>query len=532
MDSLEILFSMFLFFVHIFVCTPPFKCSTLVVRLCDSLCDRLCDRLRVGVHLLDRVGRADHGDHGRGASDGHVDGACLSHGRGRLRGVGLSKGAGLEVIDVGEAIAAVLRKIHANFLLIRWDTEADGGLDAEEDKAGGSHAPDKDDDHADNLDAELLATGASVVHVGVGSVLDVLISAEDADAEKAPGAGEAVKGSGIEGVVDLEGKEEVVSGDVDPRRGDADEERVPGVDHGAGGSDADEAGKDAVHGDGEIIVSSDQLDDGGARDDGGGGGDGGVDSDLAGEVAGVDEDEGRAAVEAVPAEPEDASAEGREGLVVTRHSVDSAGDLVEAALAGAEGDGSHHARNSANHVHDAGAGEVDHTVGLISVREDGASIAILIGDRAPGREEATSPHPVDDDGVDEGRDEDRVDEVGLDLATLSDRTGDNGGSSAGESPLRKREGSRWCESDDFSLSVRPPVCRRDSGGPKYTAGNRLSRMFRTGDGLTPGKTSQSSHLRLRVHRHCCTSRPFRSFPASESDGTRCQQAVIFTCGTS
>jgi hypothetical protein len=414
----------------------------------------------VGVHLLGRVGSADH--HGRGASDGHSSDGRHSDGRRRRRrrgnlacgnrglsGVGGGKGAGLEVIDVSEAIAAVLRKIHANLLLVRGDTEADGGLDAEEDKAGGSHAPDEDDDHADNLDAKLLATGASVVDIGVGSVLNVFVSAEDAYAEKAPGAGEAVKGSGVEGIVDLEGKEEVVAGDVDPSRGDADEHRVPGVDDGAGGSDADEAGEDAVHGDGEIVRSTQDLDAGGARDDGGGGGNGGVDGDLAGEIAGIDEDEGRAAVEAVPAEPEDASAEGREGLVVAGHGIDSAGDLVEAALAGAEGDGPHHARNSANHVHNAGAGKVDHTVGLVSVREDGAGVAISIRDRAPGREEATSPHPVDDDGVDEGGDEDRVYEVGLDLATLSDRTGDDGGSSSSEGPLRTGGERRSCENGDF-----------------------------------------------------------------------------------
>ena len=71
---------------------------------------------------------------------------------------------------------------------------------------------------------------------------------------------------------------------------------------------------------------------GGGRERGGGGG-------LGRDELTLVDAEGRARVEAVPSEPEEEGAEDDEGRVVAGHRVGDLAFLVEAALAGAYGEG-------------------------------------------------------------------------------------------------------------------------------------------------------------------------------------------------
>mmetsp|Transcript_54472 Transcript_54472/g.133155 ORF Transcript_54472/g.133155 Transcript_54472/m.133155 type:complete len:376 (-) Transcript_54472:64-1191(-) len=244
-------------------------------------------------------------------------------------------------------------------------------------------------------------------------------------------------GRRVQGVVDLELEEEPARAVEDCAARRPNDAGHPRVHDGARARDAHEACEDAVerhpHVEGLLEESRVQHPHHAPRSTS----NCSVESHLGYKVAKPGESQGRPAVEAVPAEPQNEGAKGHQSGIVRGHRVNCPSDGIEAPLARPERDRAHKPRPATDSVHDARASEVDHTVGLLVEADDGAGVAVGVGARAPGREEAGAPHPVHNDGVDEGGDEDRVHEVGLDLAALRHGAGHDGGGGARERPLEE-----------------------------------------------------------------------------------------------
>ena len=268
---------------------------------------------------------------------------------------------------------AVLRAVETNTLSLLVDTHADSVLDCQEEKTSGRDNPHHDHKGANNLHAELLRAAASVVHVRVGSVADVLVSAEDAHRPAAPHAAEAVDDASVTGVVDLGPEKEVVTGVEDDGCHHTDDERHPRVDHRARRGDANQTRERAVETHRDVPVALDRVAEEDRGHGGGRSGDGGVQRNFARQRASAGRHHERgAAVEAVPAEPQDEGAESLERRVARVELDRLARVRVEATEARANNDCPHEAREASDHVHDARAGEVDEAVGLAGAGEDRA----------------------------------------------------------------------------------------------------------------------------------------------------------------
>ena len=101
---------------------------------------------------------------------------------------------------------------------------------------------------------------------------------------------------------------------------------------------------------------------------------------------------------------------------------------IEAANAGPDNDRSAEGRDTTGHVHHARPGEVDHT----AVEQE-----VFL---APGGRPPSSPAPVHHDGVDEGRQDERVGDVGVEGHPLGDGSRYDGGRGRSERPLEEPHG--------------------------------------------------------------------------------------------
>mmetsp|Transcript_14982 Transcript_14982/g.44439 ORF Transcript_14982/g.44439 Transcript_14982/m.44439 type:complete len:417 (-) Transcript_14982:56-1306(-) len=279
------------------------------------------------------------------------------------------------------------------------------------------------------------------------------VDGEDGGADDAPRAARAVDRRRLEGVIHLEPQHELPEAAVDQPADRTHDEGAPEGEGGAAGGDRDEAGEDAVAHGRHVIAAA--LAEGERRQQRSQAarrrGDGCVCDDASddGRVVAAREGEPRARVEAVPAEPEDESAEDLQHRRVPRHRQRDAetalGKLLEAAVARADDDRPAQPGGSSGQVDDAGAGEVDH--------------AALEGVRVGGGEPALGgPDPVHDDWVDEDGDEHRVGEVGEQVRPLRHRAGDDGCCGGGEGPLEPPEQIA------VPRVVRIPVAGREEGG--------------------------------------------------------------------
>ncbi len=218
---------------------------------------------------------------------------------------------------------------------------------------------------------------------------------EQAGQQAAGEPGETVRVDDTERVVDVPERlqeRDVVVGDVDDHRGDdADRDRAPAVDVAGGRRDRDEADDHAVDAaeqrrlaPGRVVAADPRQE----RDRGAEvrvqHGRGGVRADVV----------GIAAVEAVPAEPEQAGADSDHGQVVRRV------DLAVARKPRPDHPGGDKARDAGGEVDDVAAGEVD---------------------RALLREPAAAPEQEGVDGVDAARPEDRERDPGLEVDAAEDR---------------------------------------------------------------------------------------------------------------
>mmetsp|Transcript_54471 Transcript_54471/g.133147 ORF Transcript_54471/g.133147 Transcript_54471/m.133147 type:complete len:356 (-) Transcript_54471:181-1248(-) len=244
-------------------------------------------------------------------------------------------------------------------------------------------------------------------------------------------------GRRVQGVVDLELEEEPARAVEDCAARRPNDAGHPRVHDGARARDAHEACEDAVerhpHVEGLLEESRVQHPHHAPRSTS----NCSVESHLGYKVAKPGESQGRPAVEAVPAEPQNEGAKGHQSGIVRGHRVNCPSDGIEAPLARPERDRAHKPRPATDSVHDARASEIDHAIGLRVVAKDGTCVTVRIRASTPSREPSCAPHPVHDDGVDEGGDEDGVDEVGRDLAALRHAARHDRGGSSSESPLKE-----------------------------------------------------------------------------------------------
>jgi len=143
-------------------------------------------------------------------------------------------------------------------------------------------------------------------------------------------------------------------------------------------------------------------------------------------------------VETVPSEPKEDSSEDDEGGGVTGH-IHWLATAVEAAEAWANEEASHETGQTTNHVHNTGTGVINHarleevtTTVVEPATVMGSDIAAIVSD-------GTGPHPMDDNRVDKGRDEERVTNISVEIETLSNSTSRDGSGSGGEGPLEEPE---------------------------------------------------------------------------------------------
>mmetsp|Transcript_18649 Transcript_18649/g.29851 ORF Transcript_18649/g.29851 Transcript_18649/m.29851 type:complete len:346 (-) Transcript_18649:25-1062(-) len=301
-------------------------------------------------------------------------------------------------------------------------------------------------------------------------------------------------GRGVQGVVHLKLEEESGGAIVDEAADAANQDGRPGIDHRAGTRDGDEAGEDAVQGGGDIgrVLERDVDGEGGGA--AGTGGEGGGDR-CAGSVLHVLEREGGDRVEAIPAEPQDESAEGGENGGVPGHRLDLAGAGGEATRTGAKDDGTHQGCGAASHVYDARTGEIDQP----SAAHPHVRLLVACGPR--GHEAIGAPAPVHDGGVDEAGQDEGVGEVSGERASLGNGARDDGGGGGGEGPLKHPHGI--VSVVRFPLN---PVHEEGLHGVVFAVAAHVAESDRVSDG-PPDQASEASVedvLQENVLRVLCT----------------------------
>merc|ERR1719265_2211751 len=240
-------------------------------------------------------------------------GAAASH-----RLTSLVDGVLLEVRRVGAA--AVVRDVNPSLLLLHRDAQAAGGLQGPEDDRDCYGGPGEDGDDPDDVGAKETAILTVESAAGARQSIDfrqVLGLCHETGVEHTPCPSEAVNGRGLKGVVNAELQQQLGREDVHEGAHEAADEGGPRLDDGARGSDGDEARQQAIaHADEVPDAVKEVLDD-----------------------EGPEHDEGRG---------------------VAGHG-QSLPVRVEATQAGTTEGGTDEPGETADHVHDAGTCEVNHT---------------------------------------------------------------------------------------------------------------------------------------------------------------------------
>ena len=281
----------------------------------------------------------------------------------------------------------------------------DGKDDGHRDQNPGRHA-----DNTQQLDAQLGKTAA---------VEQAAIGGKQTDRQCAPQAVHAVDRHRTDRVVDLGNViEKFHREDAEHASHDADHGRAEGVDHITAGGDGHQTGQRTVEGKGDIglAVAHPADDQRGHRS-------------QSRRQVGVEADEargnhrviaghadGRAAVKAEPAEPQDENTQGHGGQVVAGDSPCLA-VLAIFADAGTEHPGTQAGGNTAHKVDRRGTGEIM---------------------EAQLSQPAAAPDPVAGNGIDDQADGGGVAAVGAELGALSHRAGNDGSCCGAEHGLEHR----------------------------------------------------------------------------------------------
>ena len=347
-------------------------------------------------------------------------------------------------VELGVAPHAVLGDVEAGGLDLRLSPDPERSLHRPERGERRAEGERSHREEAERLDSELVeAAGVDEPARARGEVLGEGGNGEDPGCERAPDAREAVDGDRPDGIVDPDPLDEEDADDRDRRRDQPDHDRGPRGDEARGGRDGDERGDDAVqhHRDVRLLEHDPSGEDAPERARRSG------EIRRQGDVAEVadpvarDHAEGRARVEAEPAEPEDERAEDGERHVVARDRVCPA---IGAELAdpGPEEERARERGERALVVDDRRAGEVLHAKAV----EPTAGV----------------PDPVRDDGVDDGEDG-AEGEVDPELRALCHGAPDDRERDAGENDFEEVAGARRNRAEE---------AERRRGDPQEGVGTR------------------------------------------------------------
>src|SRR2546421_1628393 len=305
-------------------------------------------------------------------SNGHVLLLSRRDGRDRLSGhaiagqVGRGRvGHALPELDVVRR-RAVLVDVEALQLPLAGDTQGPGapdGLDGVHDEQGDAEHDHDAGQAANGLGPQLGRAPAveepldhrrGVGPVGGGNA--VLAGGQQPDAEGAPDPGQAVHGPSADGVVDAQVLEEIDAQGHHYSGDGSDDDGAPWRHPVAGGGDGHQPPQEAVDGDAQVPLLRSRIHEEHGHHARGACGQGGVGRHPA-DALPVHGRQGRARVEAVPAEPQDYATDGAHGEVVGRQRA-SPVPLELAPQARSQGDGTAQGDEAAHGVHDRGAGEV------------------------------------------------------------------------------------------------------------------------------------------------------------------------------
>ena len=287
--------------------------------------------------------------------------------------------------------------------------------------------------HADRLHAELLE-GARVEQARHADAVELgqPVGGEQAAGQRAPDAGQAVRGERADRVVELLLDRQDGEDDQDAGH-EADDRGRPELHVAGRGGDADEARDRAVAGHADVERAGLEVRHQAGADDAGRRAELRDEHDL-GEARAA-RAERRAAVEAEPAEPQDQHAEADERHRVARDRPRLAVGAVLAAARAEQQQARERARG-ADQVDDRRAGEVLHAA---------ADLA----------QEAAAEDPVRAERVDDRREHDGVDHVRDELDALQRRAPDDRQGDGAEHELEQHERGR--ASRVTSPSTRPPL---------------------------------------------------------------------------
>ena len=267
---------------------------------------------------------------------------------------------------------AVPRLVHAGHLVLGRDAEQAQLVERQEQRGHGDAHPRRD--HQDHHHVRRQQPPAAAHEEAVRpprravDLLHVLPAREQRREEHPPRAAPAVQLRGLQRVVEPEPGGQRVEPDEHPRRHEPADDGRPRVDHGAARGDGREAAQEAVADVHHVPVPRLEPLPEQRRERRRAAGEGGghrraahgrpLPVDASGGAVALEDGEERPRVEAEPAEPEQEGAEHdeRRAVAAQRHG---AACVVEPANAWALDEGAPEAGDSADHVDDAGAGEVD-----------------------------------------------------------------------------------------------------------------------------------------------------------------------------
>mmetsp|Transcript_921 Transcript_921/g.3724 ORF Transcript_921/g.3724 Transcript_921/m.3724 type:complete len:438 (-) Transcript_921:390-1703(-) len=338
-----------------------------------------------------------------------------------LQGVGLEWG--------------VLRRVHALHLRFLVAPQQACHTQGHEDERGHATRPEQDHDDLHDIRRERLAESslsAAVSRIVLATapavpavvVVNTCAPIKEGSREDTPGAASTMHRGGVDGVVDLDFDQQGGGALVEEGADDADEHGRSTLDVAAARRDGDQAGEDAVAHAADVVppvhdVAQDEDDQapGRARERR-------VHGHLGrqGALRRGGHPESGTAVESVPTEPQDESAQDDQRQAVRGERL--ANVAVEAAVARADHCGANERADAAAHVDDAAAGEV-HEAGLVDVVVSAA------------RQPAIAPSPVHHHRVDKRAHDDGKDRIAHKLHTLGNAAADDGGGRGAEGPLKE-----------------------------------------------------------------------------------------------
>eukprot|EP00443_Scrippsiella_acuminata_P114026 CAMPEP_0115613844 /NCGR_PEP_ID=MMETSP0272-20121206/21799_1 /TAXON_ID=71861 /ORGANISM="Scrippsiella trochoidea, Strain CCMP3099" /LENGTH=408 /DNA_ID=CAMNT_0003049703 /DNA_START=86 /DNA_END=1311 /DNA_ORIENTATION=- len=294
-----------------------------------------------------------------------------------------------------------------------------------------ARGPNRDEEACEELRAELIAA----VECPVPTHSLVWVS-EEAQCQDAPEAAYPVNWEGVHHIVNPELLQQHRGALVEQAAHDADHDRLPRLNVGAAGGDRHEACQDPIaeaahvqelraHNRGPQEKDEQTADARRQR---------GVHGNESGNVGCslVVHRACAARVEAVPAKPQEEGTKTQSGMLVPLEMRFRL--WVVSTLPGPDNDSAAERPDSAHHVHEPAACEVNQR------RPDhGLAFAGLIGEV---EHPAAAPAPINDDGVDDGCHQDREGDEALQLRALCHRTAHNGAPCSAEGSLEEPEPER------------------------------------------------------------------------------------------